>query len=609
MSLIDTPSTIVPPKPSERSSAARVSTVLNVNPTEDDARLVGEVRQLFQRARAHRRPLVQRWNKNYRMLRNKYWTESRPNWMPSPQTPEIFPIVASMVGWMTDQRFRHEITPAAMPFSPFSNFMSGLGMDLETVMDSTWHVNKEENEITKMLWDANIYGTGILKTVWDETLLHGQGDAISRRIDPYTFYPDPAARGIEDANYFIEARTMSVQELDRRFPGSAKYFSDGGITEDIDEAPTQLDNTSTFPRANPGAISPATSPRYGMPGSSRINATEITGVTVLEAWLREHELYEATYTDEDGKEVTDLRVYDTWRVVVVAGNRVLMNEQADDLWHHGSHPYDRYVPHDLGEFWGLSLVEMLSSPQEAINRILGALQQNVELVGNPVFLESTRSGIQRTQLTNKPGTRLTVNDGGTAEWLQPPQVHQMMPELLRYYLQRMEAVSGLSAVTKGGSSGGRQAQGVVDAMQEAAFVRIRMALRNLEYTLRDSGYKKAALICENYTTPRIVAIVGPTGNKTSLAIKGRHFYTPGPNGSTPMKFQLLVNAGSAGHTSRKVREDQAVMLFTLGAIDEDALLEALDFPNRQVVAERVKALKSQGMMEPPGARQKAQRTH
>lgn len=609
MSLIDTPSTIVPPKPSERSSAARVSTVLNVNPTEDDARLVGEVRQLFQRARAHRRPLVQRWNKNYRMLRNKYWTESRPNWMPSPQIPEIFPIVASMVGWMTDQRFRHEVTPAAMPFSPFSNFMAGLGMDLETVMDSTWHVNKEENEITKMLWDANIYGTGIVKTVWDETLLHGQGDAISRRIDPYTFYPDPAARGIDDANYFIEARTMSVQELDRRFPGSAKYFSDGGITEDIDEAPTQLDNTSTFPRANPGAISPATSPRYGMPGSSRINATEITGVTVLEAWLREHELYEAKYTDEDGKEVTDLRVYDTWRVVVVAGNRVLMNEQADDLWHHGSHPYDRYVPHDLGEFWGLSLVEMLSSPQEAINRILGALQHNVELVGNPVFLESTRSGIQRTQLTNKPGTRLTVNDGGKAEWLQPPQVHQMMPELLRYYLQRMEAVSGLSAVTKGGSSGGRQAQGVVDAMQEAAFVRIRMALRNLEYTLRDSGYKKAALICENYTTPRIVAIVGPTGNKTSLAIKGRHFYTPGPNGSTPMKFQLLVNAGSAGHTSRKVREDQAVMLFTLGAIDEDALLEALDFPNRQVVAERVKALKSQGMMEPPGARQKAQRTH
>lgn len=608
MSLIDAPSTIVPPVGRKGSDAQRVSTVLNVHPTSDDQRLVGEIRQLFYKARAHRRPLVQRWNKNYRMLRNRYWVDARPNWMPSPQIPEIFPIVASMVGWMTDQRFRHEVTPAALPFSPFANFFSGLGQDLETVMDSTWHVNKEENEVTKMLWDANIYGTGILKTTWDETLLHGQGDAISRRIDPYTFYPDPAARSMEDANYFIEARTMSVQELDRKFPGSAKFFADGGFNEDTDEAPTQLDNSTSFPRANPGAISPATSPRYGMPGSSRIHATDSPGVTVLEAWLREHELYEATYTDSEGNEQKDLRVYDTWRVVVVAGNRILMNEPVDELWAHGGQPYDRYVPHDLGEFWGLSLVELLSSPQEAINRILAALQHNVELVGNPVFLESTRSGIQRTQLTNKPGTRLTINDGGKAEWLQPPQVHQMMPELLRYYLQRMEAVSGLSAVTKGGSSGGRQAQGVVDAMQEAAFVRIRMALRNLEYTLRDSGYKKAALICENYTAPRMVAIVGPTGNKTSLALKGRHFYTPGPNGSTPMKFQLLVNAGSAGHTSRKVREDQAVMLYTLGAIDEDALLEALDFPNRQVVGERVKALKAQGMMEPPGARQRAQRT-
>lgn len=542
------------------------------------------------------------------MLRNRYWAEGRPNWMPSPQIPEIFPIVASMVGWMTDQRFRHEITPAALPFSPFAQFMSGLGADLETVMDSTWHVNKEENEVTKMLWDANIYGTGILKTTWDETLVNGQGDALSRRVDPYTFYPDPAGRDMEGCNYFIEARSMSVQELDRKFPGAAKYFVDGGITEDVDEAPTQLDNLSSFPRANPGAISPATSPRYGMPGSSRIHATDVLGVTVLEAWIREHELYEAKWKDNEGKEHTDLRVYDTWRVIVVAGGRVLMNEPADELWAHGQHPYDRYVAHDLGEFWGLSLVELLSSPQEAINRIIAALQHNVELVGNPIFVESVRSGITRTTLTNKPGTRLQVNDGGKADWLQPPQLHQMMPELLRYYLQRMEAVSGLSAVTKGGSAGNRNAQGVVDAMQEAAFVRIRMALRNLEYTLRDSGYKKASLICENYTTPRMVAIVGPTGNKTSLALGGRHFYTPGANGSTPMKFQLLVNAGSAGHTSRKVREDQAIMLYTLGAIDEDALLEALDFPNRMVVSERVKQLKASGMMQPPGARQKAQRT-
>lgn len=599
---------IVPPIKSKGKKTQRVNTVLGVAPSAEELRIVSEVRNLFFKARAYRRPLVSRWNKDYRMLRNRYWVESRPNWMPAPQVPEIFPIVASMVGWMTDQRFRHEITPAALPFSPFYEFMAGLGKDLETVMESTWHVNQEENEVTIMLWDANIYGTGILKTVWDGTKQKGQGDAVMRRVDPYTFYPDPAARTMEDANYFVEAKTMSVQELDRRWPGSAKHFVDGGWNEDSDKAPDQIDSVTSFPRANPGAISPATSPRYGMPGSSRIHATDDPGVTVLECWMREHELYEAEYTDSKGEKQKDIRVYDTWRVIVIAGNRVLMNEPADELWNHGEHPYSRYVAYDLGEFWGLSLVELLTSPQEALNRLLASVQHNIELVGNPVFLESARSGLQRTQITNKPGTRLTVNDGGEGKWLEPPKLHQLMPEMMRYYLQRMEAISGLSAVTKGGSSGGRQAQGVVDAMQEAAFVRIRMALRNLEFTLRDSGTKKAALITEFYTTPRMVAIVGGDGVKTSLALSGRHFYTPTEKGAEPMKFQLLINAGSAGHTSRKVREDQAVMLFTLGAIDELTLLEAIDFPNRVQVSKRVQELKAAGLMQPPGARQKAQRT-
>jgi hypothetical protein len=513
---------------------------------------------------------------------------------------------------MTDQRINHTIAPSAVPNSEFHQYFQQMAMDLEAVMDATWQANCEEAEWTKILWDGVTYGTGIGKTTWDLTLAGGLGDAITRRVSPFTFYPDPQATNFEDANYFIEVRTMSVQELDRRFPGAGDLFESGGasLVSDVDQAPNQIDQTSNTipPRANPGAISPVTVPRYGRPGGNRISATDLPGVTVFEAWLREHTAY--TSTDiRTGEKST--KVYDTWRVVVVAGDHVLMNEPAENLWSHGGHPYSRVVFWDQSEMWGYSLVQLLSSGQRVLNRVLAALQHNVELTGNPIWKDAAMGANSRTTMTNKPGERIRVGPADNATgWLNPPQIQQGMIELMRYHLQRMEAISGLSSITKGGTPGGRPTQGVVDALQEAGFIRVRQHLRHLEYALRDAGYKKASLIVENYTTPRFTSIAGPNGDRTALALKARHFQIPTSEGAVPMKYQLLVDAGSRLHTSRAMREDREIQLYTLGAIDVTALLEGLDYPNAAVVSERVQAAQEAaaaagGAPPGPGARQRA----
>lgn len=567
-------------------------------PTNAELLLTSRIRTLFLRARDKRRPLVTQWNKNYRMLKNRHWTQARPAYMPRPEIPEIFPLIASFVGWMTDQRPVWNVSPWALPHSPYADMMSKLGDDLSTVMQARYQDDDTETEIEKVIWDSQIYGTGIGKIGWDNTLHRGLGDVITRRIDPYSFYPDPQASDIRGANYFIEARTYTIQELDRRFPGCAAAFYNG-MEEDVDSALTQLEPRESMPMANPGAISPATVPRMSMYGQSRLdNANfEDAGVTVFEAWIREH------YVDSDTK-----KLIDGWRVIVVAGNRVLMNEMAEELWEHGEHPYERYVPYDMGEFWGFSLTELLISPQESINRILASLQYNVELLGNPVFVEGTRSGLQRQQVTNRPGQRLTVNENSKAEWLDPPPLHEMLPELIRYFLQRMETISGLSAITRGGSAPGRNAQGVIDAMQEASFVRIRMALRNLERFMRRAGMKAASLVVENYNEPRMIAYLGTDGAPSIQALHGNHFYLPGPNGQQmPLRFRLNVDVGSQTQTSREAREAKAMTMYGMGAIDDIALLEAVDFPNRKTINERVLKLKAAGAFQAPGARQRSRR--
>lgn len=553
-----------------------------VLPMSEDSSLSSAIQQLFQDARNAKRPLLAQWNINYAFLRN------RPNQLPANSradslVPEIFPITASKVGWKMDRRIQPHIASSAIPNTTFWTDTTDLAADLSAVMEATYNVNGEEGEIAKSIWDSEIYGTGFFKTTWRTQLAGGLGDAMTTRVDPYTIYPDPQARSMDDINYILEVRTMSLQEIDRRWPGAAKVLAQGAYLDQAPEAPDQLSNRQSFPRANPGAISPATTPQYGMVGGGFLSALSMTGITVIEAWLREHD------TVADDEAPFGYRTEETWRCVVVAGSHILMDEPATNLWSHGRHPYSRLVNADIGEFWGFSTVELLIPTQRSINRLLAAMETNVLLTGNPTLVDNIQSGISRTQATNKPGQRFTTGMAGKVEWLKPPQINAQMPELIRYMLQRMEAVSGLAAVTRGGSMPGRNAQGVMDAMQEAAFVRVRMELVQLQLSLTDAGKLKASLIIENYTEARNMAILGSDGAEKMLAIQPRHFLVPTLDGEVPLEYTLQVDAGASEHTGRKAREDQLLGLANMGIIDGQAVLDGLDFPGRSEILKRMQA--------------------
>jgi hypothetical protein len=267
------------------------------------------------------------------------------------------------------------------------------------------------------------------------------------------------------------------------------------------------------------------------------------------------------------------------------------------------------------------MVELLTPAQRMINRLLAAAQNNIELTGNPVLLELSNSGIGRNKITNKPGQRISVNPSsaagaqGAAQWMQPPPIRSDLPMFIQFYIGEMERISGLTAINRGMAPGGRNAASVVESLQEASFVRVRMASRNLERTLREVGNKLASNIAEFYTVPRTVAIAGPTGERTARILAMKHFYVPTADpradqdptvaSALPFSFQLLVQAGSMLPTSRQARASEGQTLHALGVIDDLALLEALDWPNRQLVYQRVSAAKAAGLMAPPGARQAA----
>lgn len=564
-----------------------------------------QVREMFNRARTARRPLIAQWKRNYRILWNRSWADQAEAWMPNPKISQVFPVYLSWVGWMTDQRPTIEVQPAAQPFSPWADFYNQLTTDMNTLMSRNMSEYMGDAEIVKLLSNTFVYGIGYTKTEWNAWLADGMGDAKFKAIDPFTLYPDPHARDLDTLTYVVEAKTMTVTDVDRAFPGAKDLIAGNYATEQTDEAPHQLEDSvgANSPRVRMGSID-GENTQYTLRQQRDSQAVfDEPVVTLLECWRRYH-------TTEKADDET-CRVIDGWWLSVVVNDTVLLSVDASDVNAYGCHPYDRNVLVDTGQWYGPSMVEYLASPQVSINRTLANIESNIALMGNPVLREDPRASSRNQRISNRPGQRVAARKD-QVDWLQPPQMQpQMAVNLMGFYKSEAESISGMAAI-RGQMMAGRNSEGVVDSVQDAAFVRVRLHLRELERTLRGVAIKMAATIAEFYTEPRTVSTIGPDGQHLSQALRARHFYTRdsrNPDDNEPLRFTVVADAGSQLPTSRQARAAEAERLFALGAIDAYELLKAKQWPNYAIVSKRTMEQQAAAgtLGQPPGARQRAGR--
>lgn len=566
--------------------------------TEDD-RKSSLVRELFVRAREARRTQMQSWKRNYGVLNNRHYRMGADAWEESPAVANIWPGIASVTSWMTDQRPTIQVTPSTESFSEYWEFYNELAQDMNTVLSALFQTYSLDAEISKCLWDTATYGIGYFKTLWAPWLADGLGDSTFVRVDPFTLYPDPHAHSPAELSYIIEAKTMTVADADRSWPGAAKKIHNQWL-EMVDEQPHKLDDqvNQNQPRVAYGPLSPSTTSQDHVNVKNPNARTESPVVTILECYVRG---YVVSKDDDDPDGVS--RVNDDWRCIIVCGNAVLMDEPCSEMSAHGKHPYDRVVMFDTGEWYGPCLVEMLTPLQRLINWILQAVNRNIYLMGNPVLAEGKRSASRNKRWSNRPGQRIEA-DPGAVGWLDPPQMQpQIAMELVGYYESKIETILGLSAMQRGFTPTGRNAQGVIDSVQDAAFVRVRASLRELERGLRGVAEKMSANIAEFYTEDRVLSYLGPDGQQTYRALRARHFYAVDDNNEDeriPLRFNLLADAGSQMLTSKQARAQQAMMLFQAGALDIYEVLKAQEWPNYSLVAGRVMEQNAAGLAADAG---------
>lgn len=549
------------------------------------------VHRILWEAQQYRKRYDSQWEYFYLLYRSQHWPTRKINrgtgqWQVKLAINYIYSIIESVVAVMTDSHPKINIVPT----SPEQQYYAA---NLQEAMDSIWYRRKAQLKIQDALKNAMIYGVGYLKVWWDPDLEGGKGDIEIGVPDPWSIFPDKRATSFEDCERVCEVRPVSLDYVRKHYPEKghlvrpdSNYQGSFRYRKEVGSQPGQYGNFLSVPLVSPVDDNPLridqtefSTPPYKS-GQTASNET-----ILIECWTKDDsekvvQVPMITVDPMTGMRMTTIqevktRLYPHGRIIHVANGITLQDKPAPYyVW-----PYIRIVDNTLpGEFFGTGECEVLQHLQHELNKRRSDLVNHASLMGNAVWVVDKDAGIDRDELTNKPGAIIFKYRGAEVRRESPPQLPAWQMQMVEMTIRDMREISGIGPIPGGVVPRGIRSGAGFDSAQDIANTRIRLKVRNLEAALEDTGRVVVSLIQQFYTTPRMIRILGSAGDVAFVPFDGTHIRGD---------WDLRVGAGSTLPVSKSVQAQLALQLYGMQAIDQRALLEHVDFPDFEKILQRM----------------------
>lgn len=580
-------------------------------PSDQDKKDIRTAEKLFDQAKRHKSKFDDKWNDWYNMYRGKQWKEQRPNYRHSEVVNLIFREIQSGVPIQMDSRPKFEY----LPMEPQDVELAEI---LNQVCEADWNKYNWADQLTEMIYDSWILGTGIGEMCFDPDAEGGQGAINFLSKDPFYQFPDPMARDVDRmCKFWFDAEPMKVEEIKKRWP-NGKFVKPDLIG--IKRMDTNNQDKVKFKSPVDAAVF--------ADGTQQYDVNEMPEALVITMYLDGgFEVDEKAVEEkaEDGSvnvKYVQHKAFPQGKKVVIANKVVL--ESGPAQYDDGRFPFARvqnYV--NARQFWGISEIEQLESPQKIFNKLVSFSLDVLTLMGNPVWLIPSSSGIDTDNMFNQPGLMVEY-DGDT------PPVRQEGVQLQPYVLQLIDKVklwfddvSGSNDVSRGARPEGITAASAIQSLQEAAQIRIRQKSRNLDSCLQNLGQLYQSRVFQFYTAPRVFRLTNQDGSRRFFKFHveqtddGQKLarYRPYNEGEDGQLYEgeekvmpvngmldLKVNTGTSLSFAKEANKQEALALFDRGIIDDEEVLRRYDYPNWEAVLQRVNEKKAmQAQAEAQGA--------
>jgi hypothetical protein len=575
-----------------------------IQQTREEIKTVKLVLDLLAEGQAAKREISKDWDTRWDFYHDQQWENLRPANRSTPVLNVIKITIQSLLPILTDAKPGFNALPQDPSDYKFAEIVGKL-------TESWWERRGLDQILVEVLYDCMIYDAGILKVTWDQEEDHGIGDIKVDTIDPRDIYVPSDAKDFDrNCPWVIHLMDKNVGEIRRKFPDMAEYIT-------ADSGRDKHEKTQNYDKVH--LVSPVDQePKVKNSIIIDGNVDIRDKCTIAEAWLDDNAIveYEEVNKETGETEKKARRKYPHGKVVTVLVNKRLLLSERPNPYRHMQKPFVRFVDNiKPRKFWGEGEVSPLMSIQKVLNKTLANIIDYMNFTSNPVWFVEAGSGVNVEKITNSYGLIVRTNNGGLNKVKRdiPPPLPAYIMNFYNILREAAQLISGASDITQGRRPVGVTAAAAIETVQEAAHTRVRLKERNMQVSLSKLGRQIIALMMQFYTLPRVIRIAGEKSEwpqffeffvdqlpDDKVQFNKRDFkfnretgeYVPNDTfvQGPPSKgtFDIRVLSGTSLPFAKAQRSNLALRLFENQSIDQEELLESLEWPNKEQVLERMR---------------------
>jgi hypothetical protein len=553
------------------------------------------------------RGLIKRWNRNYELKRGKHWKNKKAN-VPLITANLIHKHRMNTINSLTDNNPIFNVAK----INDSEDIEQEVYENLQRTAEHWWNEQEQQDIFESSVNNGEDYGIAIEKVIFDPDIEEG-GEVETIVVDPFHFGVYPVnwtnPRYLQKSLAVLHYYPISLNEARRRWPDKAALIKpDEDILKELgdDRKDINLSESvkggllTTFASTSTNLIN-------FLKGNNDKASDGDNRVLLVEAWVRDYTMVEEQIIEQvqDESGVIAERITVTSRpkypgnirlvCVCNSGQLVLEDrpnpninpqmpeEQAMKCYLWDKFPFSAANSiKDTASGWGISDLENLEDLNVEFNKALSQLVLMKDKVSRLKLINPKTSGVPNDALTNYPGILNPVNaqEGAGIRYLDYPRVPADLQNAIALFKDMFFLVSGSFDLDMAREPGRAVlAYKAIAALLERVNTMMRGKVRSYSRLIRERGRMYLSMVQNFYTEDRWITYRDTQGNDAYKKVNGQDFRIP---------FKLTVVTGSTMPVSKIQLREEAIALFTQGAIDQEELLDHLEWSGRSEVISRMK---------------------
>ncbi|MFN0131279.1 MAG: hypothetical protein ACKVW3_01910 [Phycisphaerales bacterium] len=417
---------------------------------------------------------------------------------------------------------------------------------------------------------------------------------------PFDWYPDVSARRVEDCEYFFFAAPIATRRLKAMFPKLAEHIVPDNYTSPAYDSTVLPDAAlyqnwvgrgsdrvpyMTAPESNVPGNPPTSGTTTMVPDGASSREEGLDTTFLVQLIIRDRSMKRriapgtTTVQDPEHGPISFADHHEDmvpvcksgWRIMWSASGRMLHEEPLDEVF--GSVPFavDYRYRHDH-RLQGVGELDNLISINRSINERKNTLNRATAFTGTPAWVTDRNSTVDANR-SIEPGDIIEKKPGSGFERLETQQPSTNEFNQIAAEFEHAEIVSGANRSLHGMRPEGIEAGVALRALQGAAAIRIQSSMvqsaavwaKIVTMACRVMGRKLNHAVFFKATD-------GQPASFRSIDLEGEYEFRM-PDEESDLEAQTK-------------REERYLSLYQMGLLDPGSVLELLEIPNWQILAQR-----------------------